>query len=153
MTRKGSADVGFLLFGGYDVRGETTDLEWDKEAVTEDTTVLGVADASHAAVGLKRGMLTQKGFFNDAANSIHDHLVGLANRVATFGYEGNTIGKKFAGWAGAITVKYRRIATRGAFHKAEGDYQVTGVVEDGKVSHIYKTETTASGSTASVDNA
>ena len=152
MARYSSADVGFALFGGFDVLSTLIDFEDEVEAVLEETTVLGVADETHAKVGLKRGNLKQRGFFDDASNSVHDHLVGLAQRVATFTYEGNTIGKQFVGWAGAIVAKYRRMASGAALHKAEGDYQVTGKVEDGIILHTHKTETADPFTETSNDN-
>ena len=140
MARYGSADVGFVLFGGYDIRGTLTEIDTEREVVLEDTTTLGVADGTWAPVGLKRGAMSQRGFWDDATNSVHDMLVGLAQRIACIGVEGNTFGKKFTGWAGAITTKYRRLASKGALHKAEADYQVTGIVEEGIILHIDQSE-------------
>ncbi len=154
MARYSSADIGFLLLDGYDILGQVTDLDEDQEAILEETTVLGDADETHGFVGLKKGTLSQNGFYDDAADSVNDALIGLAERVMVIGIEGNTIGKQFIGWQGAIAAKYRRQVSGGAFHKATADYQVTGKVEDGLVLHAHAQETAASGDTESspVDN-
>jgi len=154
MARKGSPDVGFALFDGRSILSTLTEVDIGREVVLEDNTVLGDADEAWAPVGLKRGTLSQRGFFDDAANSVHDHLVALVQRTAAIALEGNTIGKKFIGWAGAITTKYRRIASKGTLHKAEADYTVTGPVEEGIILHAH-TQETAAGNTegaSSVDN-
>src|SRR3990170_994277 len=138
MTRKGSPDVGFALFDGRSILSTLTEVDSGREVVLEDNTTLGDSDEAWAPVGLKRGTLSQRGFFDDAANAL----------------EGNTIGKKFIGWAGAITTKYRRIASKGTLHKAEADYTVTGPVEEGIILHAH-TQETAAGNTegaSSVDN-
>lgn len=149
MTRRGSADVGFLLSGGYNLLGTTTTLRDSKEAVLEETTPLGVADETYAAVGLKRGRITQDGFYDDDTDKSNDAMVGLAQRVLAYGLEGNTIGKAFVGMAGAIQHVYHRIASRGEFHKANAEYTATGAVEDGKIIHAHTEETAASGDTES----
>ena len=151
--RYGSDQVGFVLLGGRDILGTLTDLDHDRMAVLEETTVLGVADESHAKVGVNRGSLKQRGFYDDAADSVNDALVTLAQSVMTIGLEGNTLGKQFTGWAGAIVAQYRRIASGAALHKADGDYQVTGKVEDGTILHTHKTETADPFTETSDDNA
>ena len=152
MTRKGSPDVGFALFDGRSILSTLTEIDTEREAVMEDNTVLGDANEAWLPVGLKRGTLSQRGFFDDAANSVHDHLVAFATRTAAIALEGNTIGKKFIGWAGAITTKYRRLASKGTLHKAEADYQVTGAVDEGIILHAHTQETTASGDTEGADS-
>lgn len=141
MARYGSADVGFILFDGMSVLGQITMIDISKEAVLEETTVLGSADASYAPVGLKRGMLSQKGFYDDTANGINTALVGLLQRVACIALEPSADGNDFIGWAGAIAAKYKRLMTRDELHKAEAEYQVTGAVEDGKIIHRHFAET------------
>ena len=149
MTRRGSADVGFLLSGGYDLLGTTTTLDIKREAETEETTVLGVGDEEHAATGLKLGSLTQEGFFDDAADKSNDAMVGLAERPLVVGMEGNTIGQAFTGFKGAVQHIYHRIASRGAFHRANAEYKANAGVEEGKIVHAHTEETAASGDTDS----
>src|SRR3990172_6083058 len=129
MARYGSADVGFVLFGGYDIRGTLTEIEDEKSDGLEETTTLGQPDDEWSRAGVKSGQLRQRGFWDNAGNSVHDHLIAFAQRVACIGLEGNTFGKKFTGWAGAITTKYRRLASKGGLHKAGAGYHATGIVE------------------------
>src|SRR3972149_6833852 len=107
MTRKGSPDVGFALFDGRSILSTLTEIDTEREDVLEENTVLGDANEAWARVGLKRGTLSQRGFFDDAANSVHDHLVALVQRTAAIALEGDRTGQRFIGWAGAITTKYR----------------------------------------------
>lgn len=154
MGRHGSADTAFALFGGRDIVSTLQNIEFESEAVLEETTVLGVGDEEHAAVGLSRGALRHSGFYDDGTDSVNDHLVDHPESVACIGLEGNTIGKKFTGWAGAIVGRYRRQASRDELHKAEGEYTVDGAVEEGVILHAHGEETAASGDTEStpVDN-
>lgn len=154
MARYGSGQVGFLLSGGYDLLGTSTELTIEREAILEETTVLGGADEEHAFVGVKRGRITQNGFYDDAADSSNDAMVGLAERVLVIGLEGNTVGKKFVGFAGAIQHMYSRVMSRGALHRANAEYQANGAIEEGVIIHTHSQETAASGNTegSSVDN-
>lgn len=156
MAKYGSKDVGFLLVDGYDLLGVTTQLEHTIEAMLEETAALGDGWENHAYLGMKKASLTQEGFFDDAADSSNVALNEKqgSSRVLCFGLEGNTIGKKFTGYSGAMQVNYRRVAGRGALHKANAEYQGSGAVEDGHVLHAHSTETAASGNTEAtpVDN-
>ena len=150
--RKGSADVGFLLSGGFDLLGTSTVFNEEREAILEDATVLGDADEQHAYVGVKRFSLSQEGFYDDASDGSNDALIGLAQRVVCYGPEGNTLGKKMVGFEGPIQHMYRRVMSRGALHKANADYQGSGKAEDGIVQHIHTAETAASGEATRQDN-
>lgn len=156
MAKYGSADVAFLLVGGYSLLGVTTTLVDTREAVLEDTTALGDSWANSAYTGLRRADFSQEGFFDDAVNGVHAALneqQGSA-RVLCFGVEGNSKGRAFVGFAGALQAKYTRAASRGELHKANAEYRGSGVVEEGTILHELATEA-AAGNTeaAAVDNA
>jgi hypothetical protein len=136
MTRYRSEDVAFLLFGGYNLLAHTQAVESiDKEAIIEETGVLGATLEEHTAVGIKRGnKLILRGFYDDAALSVNAALVTVGgSKVACIGLETNNDNKRFIGWAGAITGKYSRKPVRGGLTKYEAEFQVSGDVEDGRI--------------------
>lgn len=155
MTRKGSADVGFLVVDGYSILGTVTELDDEVRRLLEDNTVLGDGDEVWEPVGAMRsGSISQKGFFDEATDSVHDLLVRLASTgVLMYAPEGNTLGLPFVGFAGALTARYRRIASKGALHKAEADYKVSGAVDNGDILHILQAETASPFTGATDDNA
>ena len=77
-----------------------------------------------------------------------------ASRVVCYNFETNTIGKNFVGFAGALQVKYSRVVKVGELHKFNAEYTGSGAMENGKVLHQLKNETSSSGDTqsSSVDN-
>lgn len=156
MANYGSADVGFLLVGGYSVLGTATKLEDNLENVQELTHVLGDAWEETSSVGVNKYELSEEGFYDDAAASINEALNGNegASRVLCFGHEGNVIGRRFVG-ATSVLAKWARMISRGQLHKARAEFRGNGVVDgQGRISHAHGAETSASGtSSSSVDNA
>lgn len=156
MAKYGSADVGFLIIGGYDILSDSTGLDTGVEQVLEETTALGSAWPTHGQVGLKKASFAQSGFFNDATGKSNEALVGLAGsaRVGLVAYAGNTVGRMCQGFAGLVQSKYQRQASLGALHKAASEHAVTGQVEEGVILHALGAESAASGNTdaSSVDN-
>lgn len=149
MSKYGSADVAFFLIGGYDLLGYQTDLNVKKEKLTEETHVLGGAWTKCDLTKLQQAEISQKGFYDDIVNGNNDALlanVGTA-LVLCLGVEGNTIGRSFVGFSGALENDYNRIMSRGAFHKAEAMHKGTGIVEEGVILHTHATETAATGNT------
>lgn len=147
MARYSSKDC-VLLIDGYNVLGVTTQINYSAEAITKEMTPLGADWEEHTYTGINRAEITQEGFYDDATGSINDALSekqGL-ERVMCLGLEGNTIGRKFSGFRGAMETKFTRIASRGDFHKANAEYMGSGITEDGRVLHAL-TARTAGGNT------
>lgn len=157
MGKYGSKDVGFFLVGGYSILGVMTELSDDKEALFEETHTLGDSWVEQDYVGLRRMKLEQKGFYDDSAGSVNTALATNegSDRVLCYGVEGNTKGKKFVGFFGALLAKWSRKGTRGEFHKADASYEGSGQVDEGVILHEHTAETTATGNTEanSHDNA
>ena len=154
MSKYSSKDM-VLLLDGYNILGTSVSLDYLAEALTEQTTPLGAEWEEHTCVGIKRAEVKQEGFFDDASDSINEALneqQGL-DRILCFGFEGNTIGKQFSGFQGAMETKYTRIASRGKMHRANVEYAGNGIAEDGRILHPL-TARTADGDTEStpVDN-
>lgn len=156
MAKYGSDKVAFLLIDGYSVLGVTTTLTDNVEAILVDTTVLGSSWAEQGSTGIRKGELTQEGFYDDATNSSNAALVSTVgtSRVLNYGVEGNTIGKALVGWNGALQVKYGRVASRGELHRANATYTTAGAVEQGVILQSVVTKVANGNSQASsVDNA
>lgn len=155
MGNYGSADVGFFIIGGYDLLGVTTDLEDSIERISEETTTLGDSFQEHGLVGVQKASVKQNGFYDDAANSANAALVGLSgtNRVLLWNIEGNTVGKRFTGSAGALQAKYTRQLSRNALHKANAEHAISGSVEEGQVVATHAARTTDGDSEAAAADA
>lgn len=154
MARYSAADVSWFLVAGLDVVGTLTEFEDRREARTEETHTLGDGWAEHSFVGVREGEITQSGFYDDAAGSIHDVLSsgpGTTN-VLSYCLEGTATGRNFVGWAGGVQVNYHRLAERDALTKAKASYKNMGAVEQGKTLWPYKAVGTATGIKNTVDN-
>jgi hypothetical protein len=144
MANYGSGSVGAILVGGYDLLAETTDVSpVTVESVMEETTCLGDTWFEQTPVGVRRGYFTQNGFYDDAALKLNIITVGLqtTSRVVCLLHEGNAIGKRFIGFAGAYSAKYDRILERAKLHKANVQYSVSGEVEQGVILQEFEAKT------------
>jgi len=134
MANYGQSSVGFLLVGGYDLKGYSTDISpIDKSALFEQSDTLGDSWVEHTPVGVRTAYFTQNGFYDDDSASINGIMAtGTGTeRVVCLSLEGNTIGKKFAGFQGAYGSKLTRIMSRGKLHKCNVAYTISGAQEDG----------------------
>lgn len=148
MARKNSADMAFFLVGGYSVLGTLTQVTDSIEATLEQTQVLGDTWKSEQYTGVRMGEITQEGFYDDDAGSVHDMLStgpGVS-RVLAFGDGGTATGAPVTVWEGAMQVNYERVLTVGALHKARASYQNNGTIERHKLIRTYKANT-ATGAT------
>ena len=157
MSTYGPDDVGFILLGGYSLLGDSVEIRDKIEALTDDAHSLGDTWQEHAAVGLMRSEVSQKGYFNDTTNAIHTALNGNQgiSSVFSYGVEGNTLGKKFIGYNGALVVDYERIASLDKLHRISVTYRGNGQVDEGLILHVLGAETSdgdSEGSPTSVDN-
>ena len=100
MAKPGSSDV-FLLIDGYDLTGDTFELEMVKEALTELTHGFGDAWEESLPTNIKSGGVTQRSFYDDETDGTSDALVGSegTSRVLLAGVEGKTPGKKAVGFS------------------------------------------------------
>src|SRR5262245_29985351 len=133
MAKYGSPSAKIFLVDGFDLRGVTTELgPIGKDSMLEQCDVVGDDWRAYAATGIRSGSFGQKGFYDDAADSIHDAISGLQGipRVVCVGISGNVAGGNFVGFEGAFASKYNRVASRGALHKANAEYSVSGQVDE-----------------------
>jgi hypothetical protein len=156
MSNYGSPSVGYFLIGGRNVLGTRTTITVKAEAPTRETTVLGDTWATHGWPGIKRGSLSQDGFFDDATGAINAALCDLENtsQVMLLAHEGNVAGKKAWGFAGTFAATYDRGVDVGEFHKATATHTVSGAVEGPRILAALAARTTAGDTEASsIDNA
>lgn len=155
MGNYSSKDVGFVLVGGYDLRADSGELRIKTEQLTDRQTSLGDSWEEHALLGLSKAEVVQSGYFNDAVDGGNAALVGLgASRVMSIGIEGNTVGRKFLGFQGAMQVDYERLASLSALHRANAMFRGSGQVDRGVILHALGARTADGNSEGadSVDN-
>jgi hypothetical protein len=149
MTIRSSKDVPFFLVGGYDCLGSMTQFSDKAEAMTEDTHTLGDTWREVSYTGLRSAELTQEGFFEDGAGSVHTMLStgpGVA-RTLCYGLEGTATGARFVGWEGAMQVNYERSFTLGTLEKAKATYKSNGPVDEGRILRTFKNAAATGAST------
>lgn len=153
MSKYGSDQVSFFLVAGLDVVGTLTDFEDRREAKLERSDTLGDSWEEQAFVGVREGEISQNGFYDDAAGSVHDVLSSGpgATNILSYCLEGTATGKNFVGWAAGVQVNYQRQAQRDALTKAKATYRGAGAIEQGKVLFPYKA-VASTGRKNTVDN-
>lgn len=136
----GSDQVSFFLIAGLDVVGTLTEFEERREARTEESHGMGVGWAEHAFVGVREAEITQSGFYDDAAGSVHDALSSGPGTTAIlcYGLEGTATGAEFVAFDGGVQVNYQRQTERDGLTKAQAAYRTGNRVEQGIVLHTYK---------------
>ena len=134
MTNYGQPDA-WVLLGGYNLTGTLTQFTHKQEAVLEQSDCLGDSWLEHSWTGMKSAELTQEGFYDDAALSQHAAAEAklATGSVLCHGVEGQTTGKNFTGWSGALQINYERVVSRGELHKANAEYRNQGLVEQGRI--------------------
>lgn len=137
MAKYGSADFTLFLVDGYSLVASLMEtVTRSKEAITQQTNPLGADSEQHTPVGIEKFMLTVGGgFYDPTTDALHTALttvVGIS-RVICVGSEGNTIGKHFTGYEGALSTKYEVQDTNGGLTKANVSYLVSGKSEEGVI--------------------
>lgn len=171
MSSKYGSPSGVFLVDGYNLlANKLQGLRRKTMALTEKSDGIGDTWEEHTPTGKLRGELAQEGaFFNTDTHRIHEMLAdpdatpagSLSSSpngggvVACAGFAGNTIGQDITGYSGALKMSYEVVAGNDALTKANAEYAVTGIVEEGKIVHALGAETGASGDTeaTSVDGA
>lgn len=152
MSNYSSKDVGFILVDGFSLLGSVTSIQDSVEAILQEITALGDAWARFASTGIRKGALSQSGFYDDAAGQVNQALVDTevgATRVFCYNLNDNVIGQSFVGFAGAIEAKYERGIAMEKFHTANATYSPSGNIENGVILHALVAETAAGDTKAS----
>lgn len=150
MGRLSAADSGLFLLDGYSLLGQQTDFTFDFEAITEETTVLGNDDQTHAWVGVNKAAIEQSGFFDDGDQHTALTTPGGTADVLSFGQAGNTANALFIGFLGALESKYGINPARNTLHKAKASYIGSGkCCNNGKIVQPLATDTSGAAITGS----
>jgi hypothetical protein len=134
MAKRGPDEV-FLLVGGYDLGQDSHSLTFDKSALTEETTTFGDAWAENTYIGVKRGQVTQEGYYDDADNRTSEILSsnGGTSRVLTGTFSGNAQGRAAFGMAGAMQATFGRAPSRTEITKVNATFESNGEIEEGVI--------------------
>ncbi len=146
MAMYGSNSVGFFLASGYSLLASKLQGIAEKVAAMQTRTD-GLSDSwgEYTPTGMKESTLSQDGAFYDAgtnlAHEAHRTPPSTATRVVCLAPDGNTIGKRFIGWAGAMTAAYEVLANLGNLTKANATYTIAGNRDEGVILHALTAET------------
>lgn len=116
MALKGSPDVGFILYAGYDIMGLITSLEELNAAVLEQSDGLGDASDEWAAVGISKWDFSTDGFYDDTIIRGIEALAG--DQPLLYSLVSNTIGERCVG-VSAVRSTITRGPARDALTKAQ----------------------------------
>lgn len=163
MSTYGWPDCKPFLVGKYDLAGTgTTTMEIGLpgfQRVTEDATGIGGSGwMQHVLTGEKQatGPATMTAFYDDTASTGTDAALKDSAAITQLvaGYEGGTVGTRFAGGVGYLTM-YERVPTKGVLLKAKGSFLISTAYDDqGKILKALSAVTADGNSqAASVDNA
>jgi len=146
------ADVQFILVDGYNLLGVTTEIsDISVESILEESHTLGDSWQESTAVGVRKAMLSQDGFYDDAAGSVNAVFADqqATQRSVCIGITSSA----FIGIQGAFGSKYVRKLDRDKLHKAKINYTISGQVDEGLILQALATKTADWDTTASpVDN-
>lgn len=138
MATYGSPDVAFVLVDGYDITSLLPggmDIGAD-EAILDTLTSFGDSWPRLGDTGSRvPANVKLMALYEDAAGATKDAFVekqGLS-RVLAWCVSGNTIGKRFSGFAGQIAQKVSRIASDAKFTRANVEYMGNGPSENGVI--------------------
>lgn len=146
MAMFGSNSIGFFLASGYSLLASKLQGIAEKVAAAQARTDgLGDSWQEHTPTGMKESTLSQDGAFYDTeTGNAHEALrtpSTTATRVVCLAPDGNTVGKRFLGWAGAMTTAYEVLAQVGNLTKANATYVVSGARDEGVILHALTAET------------
>lgn len=147
--KHGSASI-WLLVDGYNlISAKLQSLRYKLSSIMEKSDGCGDLWDEHTPVGKRQLEVAQEGaFFDTSAGNIHAALSGSVPdtpqdtvRIVTMGFAGSVIGQPFLGCEGAYSHSYEVLGERDKLQRANVEYTVGGVVDDGVVLHELSAET------------
>ena len=135
MAKYAGKDFSVFLVDGYNLIASLSEsASMGKESITQQTNPFGIGSEGHSPIGLIKGMLAVGGgFFDAATDALHNIVADVTGftRIVSAAMEGNTIGKHFMGFEGAIDSKYEVTDKRDGLTMANVSYLVSGDVNEG----------------------
>ena len=138
MAAYGSSSTSVLV-DGYDLTPVLVEtISRSTEAITVQSNPFGTASEAHTPVGLTKATLNLGGaIYDQAVDPLHPGFIadgGVGEtRIVCITNEGQTKGKNFTGYAGAISTKSEAVVTNGALTKCNVSFVVSGAAEDGVI--------------------
>jgi hypothetical protein len=128
MVRFGGPDTGPALLGGYSIISDLLEITGKKEAVIEESTVLGDTVDSYTYVGIDKYMDGNlKAFYPGNASALL--AFELASGALVYGLEGDTIGNPSIAVESLRTTVSRQ-ATRDALTRIEASFMSASGIHD-----------------------
>ncbi len=134
MAKYGPDDL-YALIGGRDLSQFITEISAEITGVNEQSNTIGDAWVENSHVGVAAGSATVNGYYDDATDATNDALVEAQGTtpVLIFGLAGNTQGRDFVGFEGAMAANISRSGDREGLMKMSATFAADGAVEDGEV--------------------
>lgn len=149
MALFGAPDVGFVLLGGRSLADYLVEIQDTFEAMVEETTGLGIAADTWAAVGVNKFLANLKGIYNSTDFVTAFEVTSVQELM--YCLEGNTIGNEGMG-VDSVRAEIVRQATRDALHRLEASFKATTSADKGKVMADHVARDDQSAVTTTVDN-
>lgn len=139
---------------GYELTAYLQSLQCYLEGTFERSETLGDQYAENLSCSLRSFGVDVSGFYDDATGASNDALTTnqTAQRVIVWGYESQSVGKKYEGATGVVETKYTRQVALGKNHKAGASFSGSGSFEEGVILLAPGAANGASATGTSVDN-
>jgi hypothetical protein len=132
MTTYNSADCGFFCLGPYNCLSAIGKIIEGASKPTSEVTPLGVSAEAYHQKGRVARTLTQEGWFDDSAGSVHTALNNLptTNLPLLMAHKGNVTGRKAIGFDVIHSVGYEIQLQEGDVTLAKAEYAIASLREE-----------------------
>ena len=149
MTLRGSPDIGFILYAGYDVMGLQTGMSEKLEAMLEQTDGLGDSADEYSAVGMSKFDLSFDGFYDSVITKALEAL--SAKSAMIYSLISNAIGARAIG-VNAVLSSISRDPSRDAITKANMVFKSDEGRDVGQISAPHAIRTAQGPAQTATDN-
>lgn len=133
MSKRTSANVGFLLLGGYDLAFISQKVEYGVSDPVVETTPFAVEAAQFEKPGVKTYRVEgYEGWYDDAIYTAASTLMdlGTAQSVLMLAQNGNVAGREAVCAGGVLSAGLGIPFQVGDFHRARPEFGVSGVIDN-----------------------
>ena len=133
MTKRNSADIGFVLLGPVNLTSITDKMEISVDNPVKETTPFGVTAAQFGQPGLKTYALTgHDGWFDSDQYTAASQMVAMAATESVFmlAPKGNTAGVDAICAAGVLNAGLKQPMAVGEYTRAAMELGVSGVIDN-----------------------
>jgi hypothetical protein len=137
MAKYGSIHFEVLLVDAYNlIASLSNSASMGKESITQQTNPFGASSEEHTPINMEKGVLELGGGIFDAATDALHNVAGSphgVSRIVSAAIEGNTIGKHFMGFEGALDIIYSVMDKRDGLTMADVKYLISGETNEGVI--------------------